>query len=158
MGMYFTWVQISMSSDVASATADLRTRLANLTNVSANSCRAAEVSRDICQICQHSMQTTRAFLQFRQHSPWVCQGVPRNLPNLHEICRICAKITKFVGNKRGCKSIVFAKFPQNVRPPLLRYLLFLSEKKHRGRSAHHGPGFESGRRASASRSATDCRA
>ena len=39
-------------------------------------------------------------------------GKKQNWPNLREIDRICAKLAKCVGNKRACKSIVFAKFAQ----------------------------------------------
>ena len=61
----------------------------------------------------------------------------QNLPNLREICRICAKFTQICAKLRMRKFAKLflqnlRKFARNLRPRLLRYLLFLSEAGRAG--------------------------
>ena len=52
-------------------------------------------------------------------------GKKQTLPNLREICRICAKLTN--GGVSPLRLPNLRKFSRNLRPPLLRHLLFLSD-------------------------------
>ena len=73
-------------------------------------------------------------------------GKKQHWPNLYNIGRMCATSTKYVGNKRRCKSIAFAKYAEicaKFTPPLC-YGAFRSCRKgwwlHDSMGAHSSCG------------------